>query len=103
MPTQPTADRGDMLIRSTSSIQNLVKPQVVPSPTSDPSPETLPSVSRLNRIALLFVTSGKGDAIAVSATLRRGEVVVHLAAEVPANDPPVITGNPANRSSYAIH
>ncbi|KAG9027119.1 hypothetical protein FRB95_008116 [Tulasnella sp. JGI-2019a] len=61
MTARLTHDQISMLIRSTSSVLHEVKPQVIPSSA------TSPFVSRLDRIALLFVTKGKGKVVAMTA------------------------------------
>lgn len=92
-----TADRTDLLIRSLSSILPLVNTQVTSPYTAPRSPSSLSS--KLNRIALLLVTGGKADAVAVTATVRNGLVILTVASDEPQSLPsaqsqPVITDSP---------
>ncbi|KAG8981754.1 hypothetical protein FRB94_008597 [Tulasnella sp. JGI-2019a] len=78
MATQPTDDQIDMLIRSTSSVLRMVKSQVSLSSAFAPSS---PTVSLLDRIALLLVTKSDADAVAVTTDLRQENITIRVAAD----------------------
>ncbi|KAG9024176.1 hypothetical protein FRB95_011972 [Tulasnella sp. JGI-2019a] len=80
MTTQLTDDQVDKLIRPTSSILHLVEPQVSLSSIFAPC-SAHSSTSQLDRIALLFITKRKANAIAVTADLSEKSVIVRLAAD----------------------
>jgi len=74
------ADQLDLLIRSTTTLLNLLKPQLVESSTYRASSKK--TLRDLNYLALLFVTREKGDVAAVTAEIQKeGRVIIWVTSE----------------------
>lgn len=81
----------DLLIRSTSTLLHMVKHQATVSSTPAGSQSNLSS--KLDRIALLFVTKNKADVVAVTTTISKDAVTVIAAVDSEAAAPESTANN----------
>lgn len=76
MSHEPEPDDDDLLIRSLSSLLNLIKPQVTEGLSVEDKNSKKKRLQKPDRLALLFVTEGCQQVVAVAASLSPGSAVL---------------------------